>query len=81
MGVKKFKISHQRKNCIGCGSCVMYAKNRWKMNDKDGLADLIGGKEKGDYIVAEADIDEFNDNKEAEKVCPMQIIKIDKKLK
>jgi len=81
MGTRKFKISHKRKDCIGCGSCAMYAKNRWKMNEDDGKADLVGGVKKGEFIVAEADIDELEENQEAAKVCPMQIIKIDNAIK
>lgn len=76
MGTKKIKISHQRNKCIGCGSCVSYAPNCWKMNTEDGQADLIGGKQKGDVIVAEIDADELEQNKKAAKACPMQIIKI-----
>ncbi len=77
MGVKKFKISQQRNNCIGCGSCVMYAKNTWSMNDADGKADLKNSIKKGDVFVAEVDIDELEENQNAAKSCPMQIIKID----
>ncbi len=50
------------------------------MNKDDGKADLIGGKKKGDFIVSEVDIDELENNKEAAKACPMQIIKIDKNI-
>gem|GEM_PF-2418529 len=50
------------------------------MNKEDGLADLVDGKMKGNVVVAEVDIDELEENKEAAKVCPMQIIKIDNKL-
>ena len=75
MGTKKFKISHQRDQCIGCGSCAQYAPNCWKMNEDDGKADLINGKLKGEVVVAEIDEDELEANQEAAKVCPMQILK------
>jgi len=74
--VKKVKISHQREKCIGCGSCSLYAAQRWKMNNEDGKADLIGGIKKGKMIVAEIDRDEVEQNKKAERACPMQIIKV-----
>ncbi len=79
MGTKKFKISHQRKNCIGCGSCVMYDRKCWRMNDEDGKADLLNSKKKGDVFLAEVDIDHLERNKMLAKVCPMNIIKISEK--
>ena len=78
MGTKKFKISHQRDKCIGCGSCAMYAPHCWKMNQEDGKADLVGGTQKRDVVVADYDIDELEANKKAAKACPMQIIRINK---
>ncbi len=78
MGVKKFKISHQRNKCIGCGSCAMYAPNTWTLNDEDGKADLKNAKQKGDeFMVAEVDIEFLEDNKNAANACPVNIIKID----
>ena len=76
MGVKKFKISHQRNKCIGCGSCAMYAKDNWTLNSEDGKADLKNAVKKGDFMVAEVDIDELEENKMAAKACPVRIIKI-----
>lgn len=76
MGTKKFTISQQRRNCIGCGYCVMYSPNCWRMNKQDGKAELIGGAEKGKMIVAEVVIELLDENQKAAKACPMQIIKI-----
>ena len=76
MKSKRIKISHQRNKCIGCGSCAMYAPNRWKMNPEDGKADLVGSVKKGNVFVAEIDNDEIKQNKKAERACPMQIIKV-----
>jgi len=79
MGTKKFSISQQRDNCIGCGSCAMYSPNCWKINNVDGKADLTNGVKKGDLIVAECDIELLEENKKAAAACPMQIIKINSK--
>jgi len=71
---KKIKIYQDHEGCIGCGSCVVVCPKFWKMGDDD-KAEIIGGKknEKGDY---ELDIDEVECNKDAEEVCPVQVIKV-----
>lgn len=78
MAKNKLIISQQRKNCIGCGSCVMYSPDCWKVNDNDGRADLIGGVQKGNVVVAEISMEYLEENKKAAKACPMQIIKLNK---
>lgn len=78
MGTKKFNISQQRRNCIGCASCVMYSPNCWRMNKQDGKAELIGGVQKGPFVVASVDIELLDENQKAANACPMQIIKINK---
>ncbi len=71
---KKIKIYQEHEGCIGCGSCVAVCPKFWKMGDDD-KAEIIGGKkdEKGDY---ELDVEEVGCNKDAEEVCPVQVIKI-----
>lgn len=81
MGVRKIKITHQRNKCIGCGSCAIYAKNRWMMNEADGKADLKDAIRKGDFFIAEIDEHEIEQNKKAENACPVNIIKIEDKKK
>jgi ferredoxin len=49
------------------------------MNKEDGLADLIGGERKGEFVVAEVELDELEENMMAAKACPVKIIKIDEK--
>lgn len=78
MATNKFIITQQREKCIGCGSCTMYSPDCWKINNKDGKADLIGGIKKGKVIVAEVGMEHLEDNKKAAKACPMQIIKLNK---
>lgn len=78
MSNNKFIISQQRKKCIGCGSCVMYSPNCWKINDQDGKADLIDGVQKGLVTVAELGIEYLEENKKVADACPMQIVKLNK---
>jgi ferredoxin len=46
------------------------------MNKQDGKAELIGGIQKGPFIVADIDVTLLDENKKAAEACPMQIIKI-----
>jgi ferredoxin len=76
MGVKKIIISHERDNCIGCGSCACLAPKNWQMNDEDGKSDLIGGEVKKNGIVtAEIDPVDLEANQKAADACPVGIIK------
>jgi ferredoxin len=75
----KFKIEHDRPNCIGCGACAAVAPDFWIMNDKDGKSDLIGSvhvKEGREVIREDLDIDELKGNKEAAESCPVNVIHI-----
>jgi ferredoxin len=48
------------------------------MNEKDGKSDLVSAKGKKEiYTLVVAD-DEFEDNKEAEELCPVKIIRVEK---
>jgi len=77
MGVKKITVCHKRKDCIGCGSCAVFAPRTWSMNESDGLADSKGAVEKGEFFVTEIDEDDLAENIEAAQSCPVQIIRID----
>ena len=73
------KIIHYRNKCIGCNSCVEDAPNFWKISKADGKSCLIGSKknEKNENIfiriISEIEVEE---NKQAEKDCPVGIIKV-----
>ena len=73
----KYKISYDRKNCIGASSCAILAEKFWKMDKNDDKADLVGGKKTGDDLW-ELEIDELylEQNKEAARNCPVNVIKI-----
>src|SRR3990170_845223 len=73
MGLKKIKISYYRKNCIGCGACVNIAPQNWEMSKEDGLSCLKGAVDKKTCFIGEIDVEV---NKQAEKICPVNIIKV-----
>lgn len=72
-------ITHRRKDCIGCNSCVEHAPGRWEMEDKDGKSNLLGAVKKGDHYVLKASDDEYEANKHAAQDCPVSIIHVEKK--
>ena len=72
------RISHHRIKCIGCNYCVEVAPHRWIMNKDDGKSILLDAKEKkGIYMTVITD-DEFEENKEAAELCPVNIIRVEK---
>jgi len=71
------KIIHQRKKCIGCGSCAAICPKYWEMAE-DGLSKLKGGKTNPQTDNDELEIKSVDCNKEAGEACPIQIIKISK---
>lgn len=73
---KKYKIEHDRVNCIGCSACVAVSPDHWKMAD-DGKASIIKGKSREDHW-EEKDIEEaeMQHYKEAAESCPVNVIHI-----
>ena len=71
------RIFFQRKKCIGCGSCSEVASSRWKLNENDGKSDLIGSTKRKEMFIAIVGNDEFDENKEAEEICPVKIIRVE----
>ncbi len=72
----KYKIEHDRPNCIGCAACASVNPDFWVM-DADGKSDIVGGK-KLPNGEEELDIEDkdFKSNKEAADVCPVNVIHI-----
>ena len=72
----KYKITHDRANCIGCAACAAVAPDHWEMKD-DGKSSIVGGKEREDGW-EELDIDQESlaENKEAAESCPVNVIHI-----
>ena len=72
--VSKYKILHDRPECIGCSACASVAPSYWKM-DSDGKSDVIGAQKVGEQeiLVLEKDFDLNNDAAES---CPVNCIHI-----
>ena len=72
----KYKIKHDRPNCIGCGACAAINEEFWEMN-ADGKSDLKDA-EKLEDGTEELEIDEkdFESNREAAESCPVNVIHI-----
>ena len=72
--MKKYKMQHDRENCIGCGACAVIAPEFWEMND-DGKSDIINGEDKPngwqEETIGEKD---FEINLEAAESCPVEVI-------
>ncbi len=67
------KIVFNKKECIGCGACVVACPEFWFMGE-DNKASLVDSVEEGGKMVRE--IKEEGCAKQAESVCPVQVIKI-----
>ena len=78
--MKKFKITYNRKNCIGAASCAIVCPKFWKIAD-DGKADLLGSKKNPKNNNHELNIEVNNEDlkslREAAASCPVQVIKIE----
>jgi len=70
------KIIHQRKKCIGCGTCAAVCPKFFEMSKKDGFATLKGSKKAGVGEEFELKIDKIDCVKDAAEMCPVKIIKI-----
>lgn len=79
MAKKKYKVLHYRDGCIGCGACAAVCEQYWDMHD-DGRSFLKGSKlqEGVSDTVYELEVDEAGCNIDAEEVCPVQVIKVQK---
>lgn len=71
------RITQQRNKCIGCNACVEAAYYRWRISRKDGKCNLIGAKEKNGFFILLTGNDEYEDNFNAAKHCPVNIIKVE----
>jgi ferredoxin len=73
MIMAKYKIEHDRPNCIGCGACTAVAPDFWEMVE-DGKSSIKNGKKVGDKEEKEIDEKDFAANKEAAESCPVNVI-------
>lgn len=72
----KFKLLHNRPDCIGCAACAAVAPDFWEMSE-DGKSDIKQCKKRPDGW-EERDIEDadFHANKEAADSCPVNVIHI-----
>ncbi|MCK9410043.1 MAG: ferredoxin [Bacteroidetes bacterium] len=72
------RISHFRTRCIGCNACVEVAPDRWRISKKDGKSVLVRGVEKKGITSVIAPDDEYEANIIASRMCPTNIIQVEK---
>jgi ferredoxin len=73
------KITHQRKKCIGCGSCTENSPGFWRLSEKDGKADLVGSKKDKGIFALETNDEFYEENTKAAEDCPVHIIRVEKR--
>ena len=72
-------IIHLKKDCISCGACAAISPDYWEM-DENGLAELKGSAAVKEHWQLDITTEEAKTaNQEAADVCPVNIIKIEKK--
>ncbi len=70
----KYKITLDRPECIGCGTCEALCPDFWEMGE-DGQTTLKGSKQEGDSFILE--VDDLGCNMEAAESCPVNCIHIE----
>jgi len=71
----KYRIRHDRPNCIGCSACASIAPKFWEMSDLDGKSDIIEAKMDEDGWEELAISEEnFQCNLDAAEACPVNVI-------
>ncbi len=70
-------ITLQRDKCIGCNYCVEMAPSQYRMSKKDGKTVLLHATDKkGFHTLKTNDYEVLEANENAEKACPVKIIKV-----
>lgn len=73
----RFKIVYDRNNCVAAGPCAAVDSVHFKIDEKDGKADLIGGKEVSPGVF-ELEVDSDDLANQAASVCPAAVISVKK---
>ena len=74
---KKYKIEHDRENCIACSACSAVAPEFWIMSEEDGKADVVNSTKTPDgYEHLDLEDKDYAINKEAADLCPVNVIHI-----
>ena len=72
----KFKLEHNRPDCIGCAACAAIAPEYWEMHE-DGKSDIKKSIKRPDgWEEREIEETEFTANKDAADACPVNVIHI-----
>jgi ferredoxin len=73
--MKKYKIEHNKPDCIGCGACAAVCPEFWEMEEAHST--IKGSKKRSDgweeLEISERDLE---CNKEAAESCPVNVIHI-----
>ena len=73
----KYKIEHDRENCIACGACAVLAPEFWILSKEDGKADVVNSTKTEDgYEHLDIKDEDFSINKDAADACPVNVIHI-----
>ncbi len=73
----KYKLQHNKPECIGCGACAAVAPDFWVMNEADNKTDIILCKTlPNGWEEREIDEKDFAINKDAAESCPVNVIHI-----
>lgn len=77
---KRYKLEHDRPNCIGCAACAAIAPDFWEMSE-DGKSDIRNCTKREDgWEELEIEEKDHDLNKEAAEACPVNVIHLtDKK--
>ncbi|MAF36765.1 ferredoxin [archaeon] len=70
------KIMHVRDKCIGCNLCAQQSPEKWKMDDNDGKADLINGRDNKGVQTLVIAPDEKPLQQTIAKQCPAKCIHV-----
>lgn len=70
------QIVQHRHKCIGCNACVEVAPEYWRMSKADGKCYLLKAKQKGDFYIVNAPDFAYEENVQASKNCPVNIIAV-----
>ena len=72
----KYKIEHNKPECIGCGVCAALAEKFWEI-DEEGKSHLINSQKiKEGWETLEIEDQNFKINLESAESCPVNVIHI-----
>ncbi|MDW7691716.1 ferredoxin [Flammeovirgaceae bacterium SG7u.111] len=72
------KVIHLRQKCIGCNACVEASPEHWVMSGNDGKSHLKKSEQKGNYFILSLPDWEYDEQAQAAKNCPVNIIQVNR---